>query len=210
MGGPADRPLGGPANRPLGRPEGAPDAGEVVVRGSRLAVDVGSVRVGLASSDPDGLIATPVATLARDTARPAAGQASKDIAAIVAEARDRCAALVYVGLPRHLSGAEGAASQAARAYAVALAQAVAPIPVRLVDERMSTVTAHHALQASGRSGRRHRQVVDQAAAVVILQSALDAERATGRRPGERVDADPGARGPAARGGTAGDGRTTLE
>jgi len=168
------------------------------------------VRVGLASSDPDGLIATPVATLARDTARPAAGQLSKDVAAIVDEARDRCVALVYVGLPRHLSGAEGAASQAARAYAVALAQAVAPIPVRLVDERMSTVTAHHALQASGRSGRRHRQVVDQAAAVVILQSALDAERATGRRPGERVVADPGdARSTDAR-GDRGDGRTTLE
>ncbi|MDM7853419.1 Holliday junction resolvase RuvX [Cellulomonas alba] len=181
-----------------------------MVRGSRLAVDVGSVRVGLASSDPDGLIATPVATLARDGARPPAGQLSKDVAAIVDEARDRCVALVYVGLPRHLSGAEGAASQAARAYAVALAQAVAPIPVRLVDERMSTVTAHHALQASGRSGRRHRQVVDQAAAVVILQSALDAERATGRRPGERVVADPGdARSGNARGDRR-DGRTTLE
>lgn len=191
-------------------PDATPDPGEVVVRGPRLAVDVGSVRVGLASSDPDGLIATPVATLARDHARPAPGQLSKDVAAIVDEARDRCAALVYVGLPRHLSGAEGAASEAARAYAVALAQAVAPVTVRLIDERMSTVTAHQALQASGRSGRRHRQVVDQAAAVVILQSALDAERATGRRPGERVAVDPGAHGPATHGGTAGDRRTTLE
>jgi putative holliday junction resolvase len=186
------------------------DPGEVVVRGVRLAVDVGSVRVGLASSDPDGLIATPVETLARDAARPRSGQLPSDIAAIVREVGDRCAALVYVGLPRHLSGKEGAASAAARAYAVALAHAVAPVPVRLVDERMSTVTAHQALQASGRSGRRHRQVVDQAAAVVILQSALDAERATGRRPGERVYADPRSHGPAARGGTAGDGSTTLE
>jgi putative Holliday junction resolvase len=70
-----------------------------------------------------------------------------------------------------------------------LAQAVAPVPVRLVDERMSTVTAHQALHASGRAGRNHRQVVDQAAAVVILQTALDAERSTGRRAGEPVEVD---------------------
>jgi putative holliday junction resolvase len=159
---------------------------EPIVRGPRLGVDVGSVRVGLAASDPDGLIATPVETLARDTRKPAAGQLSKDIAAIVREVRERRAQCVYVGLPRHLSGAEGASSEAARAYAVWLAQAVAPVMVRMVDERMSTVSAHQALQASGRSGRRHRQVVDQAAAVVILQYALDAERATGRRPGEPV------------------------
>jgi putative Holliday junction resolvase len=163
-------------------------------------VDVGSVRVGLAASDPDGLVATPVATLARDN-RPA--DLPEDLAAIVAEVAERGAAAVYVGLPRHLSGKEGAAAAAARAYAAcasapayapaaarayagALAQAVAPVPVRLVDERMSTVTAHHALHASGRSGRRHRAVVDQAAAVVILQTALDAERSSGRRPGERV------------------------
>jgi len=159
---------------------------DAIPRGPRLAVDVGSVRVGLAASDPDGLIATPVATLPRDNRRPAGGQLSKDVAEIVREAGERRAGCVYVGLPRHLSGAEGASSEAARAYAVGLAQAVAPTPVRLVDERMSTVTAHQALQASGRSGRRHRQVVDQAAAVVILQYALDAERATGRRPGEPV------------------------
>jgi putative holliday junction resolvase len=159
---------------------------EPIVRGPRLGVDVGSVRVGLAASDPDGLIATPVETLARDTRKPAAGQSSRDIAEIVREVRERGAQCVYVGLPRHLSGAEGASSEAARAYAVWLAQAVAPVMVRMVDERMSTVSAHQALQASGRSGRRHRQVVDQAAAVVILQYALDAERATGRRPGEPV------------------------
>jgi len=181
---------------------------EDVVRGVRLAVDVGSVRVGLATSDPDGLLATPVATLARDTK--AGRQTPQDIAEIVREVGERGAVVVYVGLPRHLSGGEGAASGAARAYAVQLAQAVAPVRVRLVDERMSTVSAHQALHASGRSGRRHRQVVDQAAAVVILQYALDAERATGRRPGERVDADPAQHGPVARGGTAGDGGTTLE
>lgn len=159
-----------------------------VVRGARLAVDVGSVRVGLAVSDPDGLLATPVATLARGAVRD--GARAGDVVRIVDEVHERGAAIVYVGLPRHLSGAEGAAATAARAYADTLAQAIAPVPVRLVDERMTTVAAHRALTASGRSGRKHREVVDQAAAVVILQDALDAERATGRRPGERVEADP--------------------
>ncbi len=186
----------------------APGAEEAVVRGARLAVDVGSVRVGLAGSDPDGLIATPVATLARATAKK--GRLPADLAQVVHEVQERRVGVVYVGLPMHLSGAEGAASGAARAYAVQLAQAVAPIPVRLVDERMSTVSAHQALHASGRSGRSHRQVVDQAAAVVILQSALDAERATGRRPGERVAVDPAQHAPVARGGAAGDARTTVE
>ncbi|HYQ75771.1 Holliday junction resolvase RuvX [Cellulomonas sp.] len=187
---------------------GAPDP-DAVVRGARLAVDVGSVRVGLAASDPDGLVATPVDTLPRDN-RPAGGALPSDVASIVAEVAERFAAAVYVGLPKHLSGTEGAAAHAARAYAGALAQAVAPVPVRLVDERMSTVSAHHALHASGRSGRSHRQVVDQAAAVVILQSALDAERASGRRPGERVVVDPAKHARVARGGAAGDARTTVE
>ncbi len=154
---------------------------DVVVRGPRIGVDVGTVRVGLAASDPDGLVATPVATLARG---------SGDLDTIVGEVRERGAQTVYVGLPRHLSGAEGASAAAARAYAVTLAQRLAPIQVRLVDERMSTVSAHRALRASGRPGRKHRSVVDQAAAVVILQDALDAERATGRPPGELVVADP--------------------
>ena len=187
---------------------GRRDTPDPVVRGVRLAVDVGSVRVGLAASDPDGLIATPVTTLARDST--GKGRVPTDIASLVGEVGERRVGVVYVGLPRHMSGSEGAASEAARAYAVQLAQAISPVPVRMVDERMSTVSAHQALYASGRSGRSHRQVVDQAAAVVILQSALDAERASGRRPGERVVADPAKHGPVARGGAAGDAQTTVE
>ncbi|MBO0900381.1 Holliday junction resolvase RuvX [Cellulomonas sp. zg-ZUI222] len=183
------------------------DDRDAVTRAVRLAVDVGSVRVGVASSDPDGTLATPVATLARAAGKPASTAA--DVAAIAQEARERGADVVYVGLPRHLSGAEGSSAGLARAYAVALAHAVGPVQVRLVDERMSTVSAHQALQAAGRSGRRHRQVVDQAAAVVILQHALDTERSTGRRPGERVEVDPG-RSATARRGVAGDGTTTVE
>ena len=151
-------------------------------RGVRVGVDVGSVRVGVAASDPDGLIATPVETVPRE---PGADDAAHlaHVAGLVAE---RGAVVVYVGLPRQLSGAEGSASALVRNYGGALARAVAPVPVRLVDERMSTVTAHRAMHASGRPGRRHRQVVDQVAAVVILQAALDGERATGARSGERV------------------------
>ncbi|WP_129338909.1 Holliday junction resolvase RuvX [Cellulomonas endophytica] len=164
----------------------AEPGGPSVPRGARLAVDVGTVRVGLAASDADGLVATPVATLAR-AARPAPGAAwPADVATIVAEVEERGAQVVYVGLPRHLNGSEGSSSAAARAYAEALASAVAPVAVRLVDERMSTVSAHRALREAGRAGRKHRQVVDQAAAVVILTTALDAERATGRRSGEPV------------------------
>lgn len=159
---------------------------DLVVRGVRVAVDVGTVRVGLAASDPDGLVATPVETVPRDTRAPDERCETGDIARIASDVRERSAAVVYVGLPRHLSGSEGSAAHAARAYAERLAHAVAPVPVRLVDERMSTVSAHQALHAAGRAGRRHRAVVDQAAAVVILQSALDGERARGRRTGERV------------------------
>lgn len=155
-------------------------------RGVRLGVDYGEVRVGLAASDPDGLIATPVETLLRDAAA-SEGHLPADVVAIAREADERSAAVVYVGLPRHLNGSEGAAARGARAYARLLATAVGPAEVRLVDERMSTVSAHSALHASGRGGRKHRAVVDQVAAVVILQSALERERASVRRAGELIE-----------------------
>lgn len=156
-------------------------------RGARVAVDVGSVRVGVAASDPDGILATPVETVGRA----ADGSDVARLGAIVAE---RGARVVYVGLPRRLAGGEGSASEVVRTYALGLAREVAPVPVHLVDERMTTVTAHQALRAAGRPGRRHRAVVDQAAAVVILQSALDAERTAGTRVGEVVAPEDGAAG----------------
>lgn len=170
--------------------------GEQLPRGARIGVDVGTVRIGVAASDPDGLIATPVETVPRvlePTTSSSGRQADggprplpADLARIAEICEERFAAVVYVGLPRHLSGQEGSASAAVRSYCEGLASAVAPVPVRLVDERMSTVSAHQALHASGRPGRSHRRVVDQAAAVVILQAAIDAERATGARRGELV------------------------
>ncbi len=153
-------------------------------------MDVGTVRVGIARSDPAGLIATPVETLPRDTRR------RTDLDALSRLVAEHEAIEVLVGLPRSLSGEEGAAAQAARKYAVAVARRVAPVDVRLVDERLSTVTAHRALRDAGVRGRRHRPVVDQAAAVVILQSALDAERASGQAPGSLVDPGPVPEGPA--------------
>lgn len=153
--------------------------------GVRLGVDVGSVRVGLAVCDPSGMIATSVETLTRDT--PSDGKLPTEIARIVTEARERGAIEVVVGLPLSLSGSGGAAAEAARGYAEALAHALRPTPVRLVDERLTTVSAHQALHRSGRSGRRHRAVVDQVAAAMILQQALDTERTSGRLPGSLVE-----------------------
>jgi putative Holliday junction resolvase len=97
-----------------------------------------------------------------------------------------------VGLPRSLSGREGPAADKVRAYATRLAAALAPVPVRLVDERLSTVSAERTLRDRGMVGRRgrdRRAVVDQQAAVVILQTALDTERMRGTAPGETLDPD---------------------
>lgn len=140
-----------------------------------MGVDVGSVRVGIALSDPDGILAHPLTTLGPEDA-PAVGR-------LVAEHDVAC---VYVGLPRTLRGDEGPAAQAARGYAQALASRVTPVPVRLVDERLTTVAAHRQLGASGVRERGRRSVVDQAAAVLILQGALDLESSSGRPAGELV------------------------
>jgi putative Holliday junction resolvase len=143
----------------------------------RVGVDAGSVRIGVAASDPDGLVAWPVETVPRG-----AGDLGR-IGAIVAE---RDAFEVVVGLPRSLSGREGPAAATAREFADRLAAVVAPVPVRLMDERLTTVTAEQDLRAAGVRGRRRRSLVDQAAAVVILQAALDTERSSGRPAGVAV------------------------
>ena len=148
--------------------------------GVRLGVDVGSVRIGVAACDPSGLIASPLETVRRDT------RGGTDLTRIAALAADHGAVEIVVGLPLSLSGRRGAAAQAASDFARDLAAAVAPMPVRVVDERLSTLSAHGQLHAAGVRSRARRAVVDQAAAVIILQSALDAERSAGRPPGEVV------------------------
>ena len=153
--------------------------------GIRLAVDVGSTRIGVARSDPDGLLASPLATLRRGRG---------DIGQLAALAREHGAMEIVIGLPTGLSGREGQAAAAARAFAGMVAARVAPLPVRLVDERFTTTLAHGALRQGGRDSRQRRAVVDQAAAAVILQGALDTERATGQPAGDLVAASPGAGG----------------
>ena len=161
-------------------PEPLSTVGVALRTGVRIAVDVGSVRVGVASSDPAGVLATPVAVLRRDRR---GGHDLDELAALVAE---RTAVEVLVGLPKSLSGQEGTAAAAARSYAVELAGRVAPVNIRLVDERLTTVEAARGLRSAGVRSKAGRAVIDAAAAVVILQHALDHERATGTAPGEAL------------------------
>jgi putative Holliday junction resolvase len=157
-------------------------APEVPLRGVRLGIDVGEARIGVARSDPSGLLATPVETVRRGPG---------DLARLRAIAEEESAVELVVGLPRSLSGGEGPAAARVRAFAATLAAAVAPRPVRLCDERLSTVTAESVLRAQGKKGQKRRAVVDQAAAVVILQNALETTRSTGVAPGELVPAPTG-------------------
>ncbi len=139
------------------------------VPGVVLAVDVGTVRVGVAASDPHRILASPVETV------PAPGQAR--VAELVAE---RAAVLVVVGLPTSLSGAAlSASADMARDWASVLAPLIAPVQVLLVDERLTTVTATTALRAAGRSAKQGRAVIDQAAAVALLQGVLDRQPSRG-------------------------------
>jgi len=146
-------------------------------RDRRLGIDVGKARVGVATSDPDGLLATPVETVPRDDA---------SVARIVALADEYSVVELLVGLPMNLRGEDTASTQDARDFAAALAAASA-FPVRLVDERLSTVTAQRALRDAGRRAKGSRPVIDQVAAVIILQNALDSERTATRPPGASVD-----------------------
>ena len=142
-------------------------------RGVRIGIDVGKARVGVARCDADGLLAVPVETVPRNEA---------SVARITALATEYDAFEVLVGLPVSLSGGDTASTADARAFAGELATATGR-PVRLVDERLSTVSAHAALRESGRSQRSSRRIVDQVAAVVLLQQAIDVEKGTGTPAG---------------------------
>ncbi|NYI77757.1 Holliday junction resolvase RuvX [Nocardioides panzhihuensis] len=150
--------------------------------GVRLGLDPGDARIGVARSDPTGFLATPLETVKKgrgDLAR---------LQAIVAEIGEESTMLeVVVGLPRSLKGGENPATAKVRNFAASLARRVAPVPVRLIDERLTTVSAEAMLRDRGRKGQDRRAVVDMAAAVVILQHALDSERASGTAPGEIVE-----------------------
>lgn len=132
--------------------------------GRRLGVDVGSVRIGVALSDPGGILASPLETVARDGC---------DLARLGDLVRQYEVVEVVVGLPRQLSGATGSAAREAQEYADRLGRRIAPVPVQLVDERLSTVGATRGLRERGMRARAQRSVVDQAAAAYILQGWLD-------------------------------------
>jgi len=142
-------------------------------RGIRLAVDVGKARVGVAQCDPDGMLATPTETV------PRAENAIDRLAELV---RDAEPLEVIVGLPINLRGERTASTEDAETFARELSARIS-VPIRMLDERLSTVSAHSALRASGRTTRTSRTIVDQVAAVVLLQQALDIEKSTGRPPG---------------------------
>ena len=153
---------------------GADDPG----RGRRLGIDAGKRRIGVACSDPDGILATPVETLHRDSA-------GSHVRRLVELATELEAVEVIVGLPLTLADRSGQSARDAIGLADALARRIAPIPVRLADERLTTVSAQRSLQAAGVRAKSQRGVIDQAAAVVILQSWLDQRRAA--LPGGSID-----------------------
>lgn len=148
--------------------------------GVRVGVDVGKARIGLARSDARGSLATPVETVSRDHG------GTTDVARISAVVAELEAVEVVVGLPLALSGNRTASTDDAVGFAEVLARSLT-VPVRLVDERLSTVAAQSALRASGRKAKTQRPVIDQVAATIILQHALDTERASGKPPGAPVE-----------------------
>ncbi|MGH3639651.1 MAG: Holliday junction resolvase RuvX [Mycobacterium sp.] len=141
-------------------------------RGRRLGVDVGTVRIGVATSDPDGILATPVETVSRD----GKGAGGKHIRRLSQIAADLEVVEVVVGLPRTLADRTGPSALDAIAVADALAARIDPVPVRLCDERLTTVTAQRSLREAGVRAKGQKSMIDQAAAVGILQNWLDQRR----------------------------------
>lgn len=147
--------------------------------GVRLALDWGLARIGVAACDREGLLAYPVETVANAADLGWVGRRLRELA-------DEYEPLeVVVGLPRHLRGGEGQTAVLVRQRAAWLVDTLG-VPVRLVDERLTTVSASRGLREAGRDARQQRAVIDQASAVAILEHALDLERNTGRAPGEEI------------------------
>lgn len=166
----------------------SPAAAGAYPHGIKLGVDVGTVRVGVAICDRDSILATPYKTLDRNARK------NSDVRVIANLVEEFGAVQVIVGLPRTLKGEERASAKMAVDYAQLLAAELAgralAVPVNLVDERLSSVTAHRNLHEAGMSSRNHRKVVDQVAAAGILQHAIDMQKARGADVGSRVTPPP--------------------
>jgi putative Holliday junction resolvase len=145
--------------------------------GVRLGLDVGTVRIGVSVSDAEGILATPLTTVQRSE--------SNFLTHLVLLCQERHVVEIIVGLPLALSGSMTASTQDALSVARHL-DALVAAPVRMVDERLTTVSAHSALRQSGKKQKQTRQVIDQVAAVLILQHALETERAQGKLPGTLI------------------------
>jgi putative holliday junction resolvase len=176
-------------------------------QGIKLGVDVGTVRVGVAICDRDAILATPYKTLDRNAKK------NSDVRVIASLAQELGAVQVIVGLPRTMKGEEHASARMAAEYAELLVAELAgralDVPVNLVDERLSSVTAHRNLHQAGMSSRNHRKVVDQVAAAGILQHAIDMQKARGTDVGTRVSVPPRLQpsGPAQAGTSASEGKS---
>ena len=154
-----------------------------MLRGVRFGVDVGSVRIGVAKCDPDGMLATPLETIA-------AGETA--IPEIIDLIKEHAPIAVYVGNPLSLNGQVTQSTIEASEFALALVSAISSHPeigeieVRLIDERLSTVSAQRGLHEVGRTQKSSREVIDQAAAIIILEHALESEKRQGDFAGQEV------------------------
>lgn len=147
--------------------------------GRRVAIDVGTARIGIAASDAHCILSSGVATVKRNP------DLAQTIQLILEAVRDIEPIEIYVGLPVALSGNDTSSTRDAVMVAKALADKVS-ISVRMVDERMTTVTAAAALRLSDRSSKSGRSVIDQIAATVILDQAIDFEKQQDKTPGVLV------------------------
>lgn len=144
--------------------------------GRRLAIDVGKVRIGVAASDFHSILASGYETVSRETDL----QSSiSRIAEIILEVEP---IEIYIGLPISLGGVQTQSTKDAIDFAKALELTTA-IPIRFIDERMTTITASNALILSGTSSKSGRKIIDQIAATVILEQALEIEKHSGAVPG---------------------------
>jgi putative Holliday junction resolvase len=150
--------------------------------GVRLALDWGQARIGVAACDAHGTLAYPVETI-QNVDEPSVLRRLRELVVEYEPIE------IVFGLPRHLGGAEGASASMIRNRAVWVARSFGGIAVRLVDERLTTVMASRQLRESGRSSKHQRAVIDQVAAVAILEQSLEIERVSGRPGGELIRAE---------------------
>lgn len=137
-----------------------------------LAVDYGDARTGIAVCDALEMLASPVAVLQETDADALIGKISEI-------AKERGAERIVVGLPKNMDGSEGFRADACRAFGTLLSERCA-LPVAFQDERLTTVAAHRALNATNTRGKKRKAVVDAVSAVLILEDYMRRAKNTAR------------------------------